>query len=118
MQVRRIQTTLQLFVQNAAFMQKDDSCLWFGVPGRCNVYNILLLWLVLCSPGDLVVSIGMMALGSESSKKRCASRPLVTCKKLHNIINCRLDCGCDVIVTPWQQTTYEREYVDRRNKVL
>lgn len=77
--------------QCAVHMQREDRCLWFGVPGHCSVYSVLLPSLVVCSLGDLFVSLGMMALGSESSettkgKRKCAFRPLA----MHHILQCLL----------------------------
>ena len=51
--------------------------MWFGEPGHCLVYKLMLPALVIAAFGDLMISVGMMALGTESSrmsksKKRCA----------------------------------------------
>ena len=52
--------------------------MWFGEPGHCLVYKLMLPALVIAAFGDLMISVGMMALGTESSrmgkgKKRCAA---------------------------------------------
>lgn len=58
-------------------VQRDDRCMWFGEEGHCHVYKLILPALVLAAFGDLVMSVGMMALGTEITrvskwKKRCA----------------------------------------------
>ena len=52
--------------------------MWFGEPGHCLVYKLMLPALAVATFGDLMISVGMMALGAESTrmgkgKKRCAA---------------------------------------------
>ena len=51
--------------------------MWFGEEGHCLVYKLILPTLALAAFGELVISVGMMALGTEITrvskwKKRCA----------------------------------------------
>ena len=50
--------------------------MWFGEPGHCLVYKLILPPLILAALGDLVMSVAMVALGTEITrnskrKKRC-----------------------------------------------
>lgn len=60
-------------------MQKENGCIWFGHPNSCLVYNIILPALILAAMGDFMVSVGMIALGTEVTrmtkwKERCSSQ--------------------------------------------
>lgn len=51
--------------------------MWFGEEGHCVVYKLMLPALIVAVFGDLMITAGMLALGTEAtrmskSKKRCA----------------------------------------------
>jgi hypothetical protein len=42
---------------NSVFVQRSRGCVWFGEPGRCAPFNVLLAVLGPCALGDFVLSI-------------------------------------------------------------
>ena len=65
-------------VNGCILLQKDDGCWWFGQPGRCGLWNIIIATFIVAAATDFTLIIVMVVLGNEKSNKstrmqRCCS---------------------------------------------
>ena len=60
-------------------VQKHDACWWFGQPGRCGSWNILIATFIVAAGADFLLVLIRVFLGNENSRKsprmqRCSSQ--------------------------------------------
>ena len=54
---------------DCAVVQKQDGCWWFGQPGRCGSWNILIATFIVAAGTDFVLVAFKVFLGNENSGK-------------------------------------------------
>lgn len=58
-----------LMHSDCALMQKHDGCWWFGQPGECRSWDVLIATFIVAAGTDYVMVMALVVCGNEKSNK-------------------------------------------------
>ena len=105
-------------------VQKADGCWWFGEPGHCGTWNVLIVTLFTCAVLDFILVSCILIFGTAADNaaqskrmERCAPSQMDPCTAFHAPGACIFLCSSHIFSTEEETVKvyarYTTSYYDR-----